>query len=109
MASTPRTPARVIDYDEIFKEHLFDIERSYVVLPKPERIRVEQWVKKLSEPMPNKEWQKNRNMYAELLLHMVRTKRLEEPFNKLPYGGPLHTLPMWMACVEIMCCCNLYM
>eukprot|EP00698_Gefionella_okellyi_P010389 TRINITY_DN2693_c0_g2_i1.p2 TRINITY_DN2693_c0_g2~~TRINITY_DN2693_c0_g2_i1.p2 ORF type:complete len:379 (+),score=112.06 TRINITY_DN2693_c0_g2_i1:93-1229(+) len=86
----------IAEQEAEFQTMLFDIERHYIVLPKPERIRVEQWVKKLCEPVPNKQWAKNRNQHAELLLHMVKQKRLEEPYHKLPYGGPLNTLGSWM-------------
>jgi hypothetical protein len=96
MSSTP-TQTR-IDYDAIFQTYLEEIERRYVMLTKPERIRVEQWVKKLCEAMPNEYWKKNRNNYAQLLLHMIKINRLEDPFHKLPYGGALMTLPTWMVC-----------
>ena len=42
---------------------------------------------------------KNRNMYAQLLLHMLKRGVLEGPFNLKPEPGPLPTLPSYMVSV----------
>ena len=39
---------------------------------------------------------KNRNMYAQLLLHMLRRSKLEGPFVGRPEPGPLPTMPTYM-------------
>ena len=100
----PATPSRTkTDLDASFQHLLAEIERRYVILTKPERIRIEQWVKKLCEPMPNDYWKKNRNNYALLLLHVIKIQRLEDPFHRTPYGGPLQTLPGWKVVLYICC------
>ena len=38
----------------------------------------------------------NRNMYAQLLLHMLKRGVLEGPFTTRPEPGPLPTLPSYM-------------
>ena len=39
---------------------------------------------------------KNRNLYAQLLLHMVKRGLLEDPFTRRPEAGPLQPLPSYM-------------
>ena len=43
-------------------------------------------------------WRKNRNLYAQLLLQMVKRGLLEEPFTRRPEAGPLQALPSYMVC-----------
>eukprot|EP01017_Pseudomicrothorax_dubius_P022912 TRINITY_DN2467_c0_g10_i1.p1 TRINITY_DN2467_c0_g10~~TRINITY_DN2467_c0_g10_i1.p1 ORF type:complete len:501 (-),score=103.81 TRINITY_DN2467_c0_g10_i1:114-1616(-) len=78
--------------DEEFIRVMYEIERSYSDLSKHEKIRVEQWTKKLCQITTNMTWKLNRNLYARLLLDFVLKKRLEEPFSKMPPDGPLPTL-----------------
>lgn len=74
------------------------IEDSYIDFGKHEKIRIEQWVrttksKKLCQATVNPVWKKNRNAYARLLLGMVHSKTLSDPFTKVPPSGPLPQLP----------------
>ncbi|CAG11426.1 unnamed protein product [Tetraodon nigroviridis] len=46
---------------------------------------------------PSKTGRKNRNMYARLLLHMLKRGLLELPFTVKPGPGPLKTLPTYMS------------
>lgn len=39
---------------------------------------------------------KNRNAYAQLMLHMLKRGVLEGPFTSKPQEGPLPTLPPYM-------------
>jgi hypothetical protein len=78
--------------DEEFIKVMYDIEKNYADLTKHEKIRVEQWTKKLCQITTNVTWKQNRNLYARLLHHMVLQKRLDEPFAKMPPEGPLPTL-----------------
>ena len=39
--------------------------------------------------MKNEAWQKNRNLYAELLLLMIKQQNLIEPFTKVPPDSSL--------------------
>ena len=41
-------------------------------------------------------YRKNRNLYAQLLLHMVKRGLLEDPFTRRPEAGPLQALPSYM-------------
>lgn len=61
------------------------------------RIRVEKWVTSMSQPTMRRAFQRNRNAYAELLLHCVRTRRFREPLDRLPPRGPLPRLPAHLA------------
>lgn len=57
------------------------------------------WIKKLCDPAtcsPGLVGRKNRNMYARLLLHMLKRGLLELPFTVKPASGPLKTLPTYM-------------
>mmetsp|Transcript_3470 Transcript_3470/g.6680 ORF Transcript_3470/g.6680 Transcript_3470/m.6680 type:complete len:356 (+) Transcript_3470:211-1278(+) len=96
--------ARQMDHREVQK----DGDREFVMylehidryrnsdLPKHTRIRIDQWVEKMCEPMSSREWKKNRNAYAVLLLDQLEYGELSEPFIKVPDSGPLGTLPSYM-------------
>ena len=43
---------------------------------------------------------KNRNMYSQLMLHMLKRGSLEGPFTQRPEEGPLSTLPAYMVNVS---------
>lgn len=75
--------------DRSFANCLAEIEKSYLVLPKAARIRVERWVEKLVSTGNNPTWKKHRNDYARLLLNMVIARNLEAPFNVMPPESPL--------------------
>ncbi|GMI03243.1 hypothetical protein TrVE_jg8318 [Triparma verrucosa] len=75
-----------------FAMALVNIESSYVHLPKAYRIRIENWVRKLSAPMPTLSWRRNRNAYAHLLASSIRSKDFREPFHRSPPDGPLQML-----------------
>lgn len=75
--------------DQSFASCLVEIERSYLVLPKAARIRVERWVEKLASTGNNPIWRKHRNEYAKLLLNMIIARNLEAPFNVSPPEGTL--------------------
>ena len=47
----------------------------------------------------------NRNMYARLLLHMLKRGVLEGPFNQSPEHGELKTLPSYMVGGLLVCVC----
>jgi hypothetical protein len=86
-----RTPRHVEDE---FALMIYDIEYSYGGLPKAQRWRVEQWVKKLCSEPDHPAWRKNRNRYTQLLLSMVQQERLSEPFDKLPSDSKLPPFPI---------------
>ena len=70
--------------DQEFVLYMLEIENRYTTLKKQERIRVEQWSRKLCQATTNVVWKKNRNRYAILLLDQVLNNRLEPPFTSLP-------------------------
>lgn len=77
-------------------------------LPSSERYRCAVWIKKLCEPSgagTGIVGRKNRNLYAKLLLHMLKRGVLEGPFTQKPESGILKTLPSYM--VNIIICYNL--
>lgn len=64
-----------------------------------ERQRCALWIKKLCEPSgagAGIMGRKNRNLYAKLLLHMLKRGVLEGPFTHKPEPGILKTLPSYM-------------
>lgn len=64
-----------------------------------DRQRCALWIKKLCDPETcgsGLTGRKNRNMYARLLLHMLRKGVLEGPFTHKPEAGGLKTLPTYM-------------
>ncbi|XP_040386894.1 centrosomal protein of 112 kDa isoform X6 [Cygnus olor] len=65
-----------------------------------ERQRCALWIKKLCEPSgagTGVAGRKNRNLYARLLLHMLKRGLLEGPFTHKPEPGILKTLPSYMS------------
>ncbi|XP_063208669.1 centrosomal protein of 112 kDa isoform X4 [Chroicocephalus ridibundus] len=65
-----------------------------------ERQRCALWIKKLCEPSgagTGIVGRKNRNLYAKLLLHMLKRGVLEGPFTHKPEAGILKTLPSYMS------------
>ena len=56
------------------------------------RIRIKNWIKKISQTSNNLEWKKNRNLHAINLLNMLINGRIEEPYNKNPDDGTLQIL-----------------
>jgi hypothetical protein len=64
-----------------------------------ERQRCALWIRKLCEPSGTGAGvmgRKNRNLYAKLLLHMLKRGVLEGPFTHRPEPGTLKTLPSYM-------------
>lgn len=85
----------VILKDEYDKEYLIlleEIENRLSFISKHDLIRVSSWIKKLNQITSNKEWKKNRNLYALYLLDMILNSYFEEPFNKFPPDGNIQIL-----------------
>ncbi|XP_076842986.1 centrosomal protein of 112 kDa isoform X2 [Brachyhypopomus gauderio] len=87
--------------DSEFDHFLVDM-KPYVLrlLHKSERQRCALWIKKLCDPVASGSGlrgRKNRNVYARLLLHMLRSGVLEGPFAHKPEAGNLKTLPTYMS------------
>ena len=62
------------------------------IFDKQTRIRINNWLKKISQISNNLEWKKNRNLHAINLLNMLINGRLEEPYDKNPDDKPLQIL-----------------
>jgi hypothetical protein len=83
--------------DRAFFHCLKEIEISYTSLPKILRLRIEKWVEKFITVGYNLVWKKNRNMYAKLLLSMIISKSLSDPFHCSPAeGDPLPPFPSYL-------------
>ncbi|XP_060619050.2 centrosomal protein of 112 kDa isoform X3 [Anolis sagrei] len=86
--------------DAEFDHCVVDMKPYVLKLPhKPERERCALWIKKLCEPSgagTGIAGRKNRNLYAKLLLHMLKKGVLEGPFVQKPEKGMLKTLPSYM-------------
>ena len=78
--------------DEEFIKIMLEIEKVYGQFNKHDRIRTEQWTKKLCQVTSNFLWKQNRNLYAYLLLDCILKHHLTDPFCKLPPDGPLPSL-----------------
>ncbi|XP_068120159.1 centrosomal protein of 112 kDa isoform X6 [Hyperolius riggenbachi] len=87
--------------DAEFDHYLVDMKPFVLRLPQRlERQRCALWIKKLCDPSgagSGVTGRKNRNLYAKLLLHMLRRGVLEGPFTSKPEEGTLKTLPTYMS------------
>ncbi|XP_071372329.1 centrosomal protein of 112 kDa isoform X2 [Centroberyx affinis] len=87
--------------DSEFDHFLLDMKPYVLKHPhKTERQRCAVWIKKLCDPAvcgSGLMGRKNRNMYARLLLHMLKRGVLEGPFTSKPEPGSLKTLPTYMS------------
>lgn len=73
--------------DRKFYTMMLEIDKRYQMdtkLQKHEKIRIEQWSRKLCQVTKNTSWKRNRNLYAMWLLDMILNKKLEKPFTKVP-------------------------
>eukprot|EP00347_Sterkiella_histriomuscorum_P023954 403332811 len=82
--------------DNKFVALMLQIEKRYQAphfqFQKYEKIRIEQWCKKLCMVTQNLQWKKNRNLYAMLLLDQILNKKLTKPFIKMPTDDSLPVL-----------------
>ncbi|KAE8577354.1 hypothetical protein XENTR_v10004545 [Xenopus tropicalis] len=87
--------------DSEFDHYLVDMKQHVLKLPHSnERQRCALWVKKLCDPLgagTGVTGRKNRNVYAKLLLHMLKRNKLEGPFCREPQDGMLKPLPTYMS------------
>nr|XP_048302025.1 centrosomal protein of 112 kDa isoform X3 [Myodes glareolus] len=87
--------------DAEFDHFVVDMKPFVLKLPhRSERQRCALWIRKLCEPSGTGAGllgRKNRNLYAKLLLHMLRRGVLEGPFTHRPEPGTLKTLPSYMS------------
>ncbi|XP_047564088.1 centrosomal protein of 112 kDa isoform X4 [Lutra lutra] len=87
--------------DAEFDHFVVDMKPFVLKLPhRSERQRCALWIKKLCEPSgtgAGMMGRKNRNLYAKLLLHMLKRGVLEGPFTHRPEPGTLKTLPSYMS------------
>ncbi|NWU15314.1 CE112 protein, partial [Cephalopterus ornatus] len=93
--------------DEISEKLDTELNR-YIVAMKPYVLKLQDsserricalWIKKLCRPSGagvGLEGRKNRNLYAKLLLHMLKRGVLEGPFAQKPEQGLLKSLPSYM-------------
>ncbi|XP_049715677.1 centrosomal protein of 112 kDa isoform X5 [Elephas maximus indicus] len=87
--------------DAEFDHFVVDMKPFVLKLPhRSERQRCALWIRKLCEPSGTGTGimgRKNRNLYAKLLLHMLKRGVLEGPFTHRPEPGMLKTLPSYMS------------
>ncbi|XP_078313646.1 centrosomal protein of 112 kDa-like isoform X6 [Crassostrea virginica] len=97
MTSTSDDPI-FVGLDQKFDKVLADMKPHVLKLPhKTDRQKCAIWIKKLCEPVTGITGRKNRNAYAQLMLHMLKRGVLEGPFTSKPQEGPLPTLPPYMS------------
>lgn len=85
--------------DEEFDKLLVDMKPHVLQLPhRADRQKCAVWIKKLCEPPSSGiTGRKNRNMYSQLMLHMLKRGNIQGPFDKKPDEGPLQPLPPYMS------------
>uniref|UniRef100_A0A2K6UI78 Centrosomal protein 112 n=1 Tax=Saimiri boliviensis boliviensis TaxID=39432 RepID=A0A2K6UI78_SAIBB len=87
--------------DAEFDHFVVDMKPFVLKLPhRTERQRCALWIRKLCEPSGTGAGimgRKNRNLYAKLLLHMLKRGVLEGPFTHRPEPGTLKSLPSYMS------------
>ncbi|XP_036984002.2 centrosomal protein of 112 kDa [Artibeus jamaicensis] len=87
--------------DAEFDHFVVDMKPFVLKLPhRSERQRCALWIRKLCEPSGTGAGimgRKNRNLYAKLLLHMLKRGVIEGPFVHRPEPGTLRTLPSYMS------------
>ncbi|XP_063816911.1 centrosomal protein of 112 kDa [Pseudophryne corroboree] len=87
--------------DAEFDHYLVDMKPYVLKLPqKQDRQRCALWIKKLCDPSgagTGVTGRKNRNLYAKLLLHMLKSGLLGGPFTHKPEEGMLKPLPTYMS------------
>uniref|UniRef100_A0A3P9MIT1 Centrosomal protein 112 n=1 Tax=Oryzias latipes TaxID=8090 RepID=A0A3P9MIT1_ORYLA len=87
--------------DTEFDHILLDMKPYVLKHPnRTERQRCAVWIKKLCDPAScgsGLTSLRNRNLYARLLLHMLKRGLLEGPFTSKPGPGTLKTLPAYMS------------
>ncbi|XP_023391423.1 centrosomal protein of 112 kDa [Pteropus vampyrus] len=87
--------------DAEFDHFVVDMKPFVLKLPhRSERQRCALWIRKLCEPSGTGVGimgRKNRNLYAKLLLHMLKRGVIEGPFIHRPEPGTLKTLPSYMS------------
>ncbi|KAH9503969.1 hypothetical protein Btru_067472 [Bulinus truncatus] len=84
--------------DREFDKYLADMKPHVLKLPqKTERQKSAVWIKKLCEPVKGGvAARKTRNMYAQLLLEMLKKDGLDNPFDQKPESGALKPLPSYL-------------
>lgn len=96
MSATPKKSNASSDseakLDEEFIKAMLEIENHYAQFNKHDKIRIEQWSKRLCQITQNPVWKQNRNNYALILLNCVKKGALEEPFTKVPSDDSLPAL-----------------
>uniref|UniRef100_A0A7N8WZY3 Centrosomal protein 112 n=1 Tax=Mastacembelus armatus TaxID=205130 RepID=A0A7N8WZY3_9TELE len=91
--------------DTEFDHFLLDMKPYVLKHPnRTERQRCAIWIKKLCDPVTCGSGlidRRNRNLYARLLLHMLKRGVLEAPFTSKPEPGNLKTLPTYMVKITV--------
>ena len=73
--------------DKFFSKSVHAIQKYHRSLPKQIRIRVQRWVEKLVASGGNPTYVRHRDAYTKLLLNMVLSRKLDEPFVRMPPDG----------------------
>lgn len=91
--SPPKLTLQIKDkFDREFIHLVIEIGKRYTTFTKQDKLKIENWIKKLCIPTINEEWKKDRNLHAILMLDMIINNKLEEPYNKFP--TEIQSLPL---------------
>jgi hypothetical protein len=91
-SNSPTPQDETARLEDEYRAYALEIERGARELNRHEKIRVDQWLTKLSMGFTNPVFRKNRNLYAKLLYDMVLKKELQDPFKSVPPDGVLPKL-----------------
>ncbi|TRY54239.1 hypothetical protein DNTS_035431, partial [Danionella cerebrum] len=102
-----------VSLDSEFDQFLLDLKPLVLRLAhkSAERQLCALWIRKLCDPGasgPGIMCRKNRNLYARLLLLMLRKGILEDPFTHRPEEGSLKTLPTYMVNTTLTASFSIY-
>mmetsp|Transcript_9291 Transcript_9291/g.20243 ORF Transcript_9291/g.20243 Transcript_9291/m.20243 type:complete len:324 (-) Transcript_9291:34-1005(-) len=86
-------------WDDQFLAGVRKVESLKPALAKHLRIRVEAWIRKLTQAASNETLLRTRNAYLDLLLMCVVRDEYPDPFHRMPPEGPLPGLPQHVACM----------
>lgn len=87
-----------MELDKEFDELLGQLKPLVLKLShREDRQRIATWIKRFCEPMSGTpSWRETRNLYTNLLKHMLERGALESPFDSHPPSGALPSLPAYL-------------
>eukprot|EP00111_Clytia_hemisphaerica_P002603 TCONS_00007398-protein len=84
--------------DDDFKQMIEDAKPYVLQLKSKEKDVIAAWIKKLcAGTIQSKTERKNRNLYAQIMVQILKNGKIKEPFTTAPTAGKLPTIPAYMS------------